>query len=72
MESHISIWATRGAAKRKFIEELKSIKPRVLDKCLITGDFNLIYKAEDKNNNRLNRRLMGHFRQAIELMELKE
>jgi hypothetical protein len=35
------------------MEEIKSIKNTALDKWLIIGDFNLIYRAEDKNNNRL-------------------
>lgn len=58
--------------KTRFIQELKSLKDTVAQKWLITGDFNLIYKAEDKNNNRLNRRLMGGFKQALEHLELKE
>jgi hypothetical protein len=30
----------------------------------VGGDFNLIYKEEDKNNGRLNRRWMRRFRSA--------
>jgi hypothetical protein len=40
--------------------------------CLITGDFNLIYQASDKNNLNINRRLMGKFRAAIDSCELLE
>lgn len=58
--------------KRRFIEELKIVKRLVTQKWLVVGDFNLIYKIEDKNNSRINRRLMGKFRQAIEDLELKE
>jgi hypothetical protein len=36
------------------------------------GDFNLIYKADDKNNLNLNRRLMGRFRAALDECELLE
>jgi hypothetical protein len=43
-----------------------------LPKWLIIGDFNLIYKKEDKNNGRLNRRLMISFRRAINHMEIGE
>jgi hypothetical protein len=39
---------------------------------LIAGDFNLIYKASDKNNLNLNRRLMGKFRAALDECELLE
>lgn len=56
--------------KRMFIEELKSVKQLAMDKWLIVGDFNLIYKTEDKNNNRINRRMMSKFRQAIEDLEV--
>lgn len=38
-----------------FLEELKNLRNQVLEKWLVIGDFNLIYKAEDKSNNRLNR-----------------
>ena len=36
------------------------------------GDFNLIYQAKDKNNTRLNRRMMSRFRQFIDGAELQE
>jgi hypothetical protein len=36
------------------------------------GDFNLIYKAEDKSNNRLNRRLMTSFKEALNEAQLME
>jgi hypothetical protein len=41
-----------------FIRELNSLKQSTLDRWVIMVDFNLIYKDEDKNNNRLNRRLI--------------
>jgi hypothetical protein len=36
------------------------------------GDFNMIYKEQDKTNGRLNRRLMSRFRRALNYMEVKE
>jgi hypothetical protein len=39
---------------------------------LLCGDFNLIYKAEDKNNAILNRRMMGRFRRFIDDNQLQE
>jgi hypothetical protein len=39
---------------------------------LLNGDFNMIYRACDKNNNRLNRRLMGQLRRFLEDATLKE
>jgi hypothetical protein len=38
----------------------------------VLGDFNLIYKARDKNNLNLNRQLMGKFRHALNDCELFE
>jgi hypothetical protein len=35
-------------------------------------DFNLIYKASDKNNANLNSAMMGRFRGLIEDLALKE
>jgi hypothetical protein len=39
---------------------------------LISGDFNLIYKVEDKNNLQLDKRLMETFKAAIDELELRE
>lgn len=39
---------------------------------MILGDFNLIYQAADKNNNRVNRRLMNTFKAVLDDLELKE
>jgi hypothetical protein len=39
---------------------------------LVAGDFNLIYKDEDKNNLSLDRPMMGRFRRWINYLSLKE
>lgn len=39
---------------------------------MIAGDFNLIYRASDKNNSNINRAMMGKFRGLIEDLDLKE
>jgi hypothetical protein len=39
---------------------------------LIAGDFNLIYKEEDKSNGNLDRAMMGRFRRWLNDMALKE
>jgi exonuclease III len=36
------------------------------------GDFNLIYKDEDKNNTNLNRAMMGRFQRLINDLSIKE
>jgi hypothetical protein len=52
---------------------LRGIRSGRLGPWLVCGDFNLIYKAADKNNHRLNQKLMTAFRnfqQEVELSEL--
>ena len=39
---------------------------------LVAGDFNLIYKDEDKNNSNLNRAMMGRFRRWVNDMAVTE
>ena len=41
---------SRRGDKLRFLEELKGLKPASGVRWLITGDFNLIYRASDKNN----------------------
>jgi hypothetical protein len=54
------------------IKELKRPKQSAFSQWLIIGDFNLIYKYQDKNNGRLNRGLMNRFRRALNHMDDKE
>ena len=63
---------TRYRARQRFLEELKGIKPENNTRCLLLGDFNLICKATDKNNRRLNLSLMRQFREALNECELQE
>ena len=58
--------------KVHFLDELRAIRASHSDSWLICGDFNLIYKAQDKNNTILNRRMMGRFRNFIDEAELQE
>jgi hypothetical protein len=39
---------------------------------LVAGDFNLIYREEDKNNGNLDRAMMGRFRRWLNDLALKE
>jgi len=59
-------------AKIRFLEELRSIRQVCPDTWMICGDFNIIYKAEDKNNGRLHRRMMGRFRHLINDLALQD
>jgi exonuclease III len=58
--------------KRVFLRELREIKQSVRPHWLLIGDFNLIYKEQDKSNGRLNRHLMNRFRRTLNYMEVKE
>lgn len=58
--------------KLQFLDEIRAVKQQALDSWVILGDFNLIYRACDKNNSRLNHRLMNRFRWVLDELELKE
>jgi hypothetical protein len=60
------------AAKLLFMQELRQLKQAVGDRWVLMGDSNLIYRANQKSNSRINRRMMGSFRSAIEELEIKE
>ena len=53
-------------------------RSRVFDKaCMLTewivmGECNLIFRATDKNNNRVNRRLMSSFKGILDELDLNE
>jgi hypothetical protein len=49
------------AEKLEFLEELQTVGGALQGPWLVMGHFSMIYRAQDKNNNRLNRRLMGQF-----------
>jgi hypothetical protein len=58
--------------KVAFLDELKNLKGRSMDKWLLIGDFNLIYKAEDKSNDRIDRRLMRIFKETLDDLQMME
>lgn len=60
------------AAKVAFLAELREIRRVRPEPWLLCGDFNMIYRDEDKNNNNLNRRMMGRFRRFLNDGVLKE
>ena len=63
---------TDHSLKEGFLMELESLAPSCPGAWLICGDFNLIYQAQDKNNDRLNRRLMQRFCCTIDALQLAE
>lgn len=58
--------------KKLFIVELRVLKQTAKPAWLILGDFNLIYRDEDKNNGHLNWRMMDRFRRALNHLQVKE
>ena len=58
--------------KIQFLQELRDIRVTCQGPWMIAGDFNLIYKDEDKNNVNYNRAMMGRFRRFINDLALKE
>jgi exonuclease III len=60
------------AEKLEFLDELRSVGGSIQGPWLVTGDFNMIYRAQDKSNDRLDRRLMGQFWHFLNDMALKE
>jgi endonuclease/exonuclease/phosphatase family metal-dependent hydrolase len=72
LDSH-GVYGPQGDLEKKmFIRELRRLKQAVLPKWLLLGDLNLIYKAQDKNNGRLDQRLLLTFRRALNHLEVKE
>lgn len=74
-----SVWWFTGvygphhdSEKVGFLEELREVRSLCTGPWVIGGDFNMIYSAEDKNNDNLNRAMMGRFRRFVNDHELKE
>jgi exonuclease III len=63
---------SRDNHKRDFLCELRRFKPDDDQNWLVLGDFNLIYRAIDKNNTNLNLRRMRQFRATLNRCQLKE
>lgn len=59
-----------GDEKVEFLNELLLFRETNLGPWLLCGDFNMIYQAEDKNNDRLDRRNMRRFRAFINMAHL--
>ncbi|CAM0947913.1 unnamed protein product [Alopecurus aequalis] len=55
-----------------FLDELRALRAAIVGPWAVTGDFNLILEAADKNSTLINKRLMGRFRRVVNDLELKE
>ena len=63
---------TRSNLKDAFFQELVGEKPPHGSKWLVSGDFNQIYRARDKNRANVDRSRLVRFRNALNTCELKE
>jgi exonuclease III len=62
----------RDEDKIAFLQELRDVRVDCTGPWMICGDFNLIYRDEDKNNANVNRRMMARFRRVLNDLALKE
>ena len=53
-----------------FMQEISDLKQHMMDQWLMLGDFNLIYRVEDKNNNRINIPMLNRFKNTIDNLQL--
>jgi exonuclease III len=77
-ESRVSEWwlssiygPTSDEDKPTFLEELHELSQVRYGPWMLCGDFNMVYRVQDKNNDRLDRR-MGQFRRFLNVAALKE
>lgn len=62
----------RDEHKPAFLDELRAVRGQNVGPMLLCGDFNQIYRAADKSNDRLNLSAMRRFRRAIDDLQLQE
>jgi exonuclease III len=58
--------------KIQFLQSLREIRALCIGPWLVLGDFNLILREEEKNNNNLDRAMMGMFRRWANDLALNE
>lgn len=58
--------------KVEFCDELLRFRDSCPGLWFLCGDFNMIYRAQDKNNGRLDRRYLRRFRAFLNKMNLEE
>ena len=62
----------REEDKGAFLDELHQARAACHGPWLVVGDFNMIYQAADKSNDRLNLRSMWRFRRTLDSLQLSE
>lgn len=68
-----AVYAPQGdELKTQFLLELDARRALCPGPWMLLGDFNMILRASEKNNNNINRRMMAKFRSFVDDHELKE
>lgn len=63
---------TDHADKSEFLAELRDVRTMFQEAWALCGDFNMVYRAADKNNGRLHPGLMRRFRGLLDDLHLDE
>lgn len=67
------VYGPQGDAQKvEFMQELRDVHAACIGPWAVAGDFNLIYRAADKNNQNIDRAMMGRFRRLINDLQLCE
>jgi hypothetical protein len=61
---------TCASLQPAFLDELRDLRQALQGPWAVTGDFNLIVDAADKNTSNVDRRAMGRFRRCLNDLEL--
>jgi hypothetical protein len=66
------LWASRHFRKIGISKGAKAYQSLAKPQWLILGDFNMICKTQDKNNGRIDRKLIFRFTKTLNQMEVRE
>jgi hypothetical protein len=67
------VYGPQGELEKKMpLRDLNMMKQSAHPNWLVLGDFNMIYNDQDKNNTRLNRRVMNKSIRTLNHLEIKE
>ncbi|GJN04425.1 hypothetical protein PR202_ga21973 [Eleusine coracana subsp. coracana] len=78
LENELDWWFTgvygphQDGEKVAFHNELQEVRENCVGPWIVAVNFNMIYSSKDKNNDNLNRAMMGQFRWFLNDFDLKE
>jgi hypothetical protein len=68
----MSLWSTKRGRQELFHARTETNQINHNERWLLVGDFNLIYRANDKSSGPINRRLLTSFKSLLVDLEVKE